>query len=81
MFQHPITGTFPFFNEGDPAFVLNEINLITGLDIKTVTQFFRYRNLSFGAQHGHGAVSLLFVRLVRIRACPVQLRYLVACII
>jgi hypothetical protein len=59
VFEHPVACALALLDQSDSAFVLENIDLVTGLNMETVTDIFRYRNLTFQAQQRHGAASLL----------------------
>nr|WP_298185370.1 hypothetical protein [Acidiferrobacter sp.] len=47
MFEHPTACVLALLDKSDSTFVLENIDLVTGLNMETVTDVFRYRNLTF----------------------------------
>lgn len=57
VFEHPAARALALLDERDSAFVPETMELVTGLNTETVTDVFRYRNLTLQTQQQLGAAS------------------------
>nr|WP_298137009.1 hypothetical protein [Acidiferrobacter sp.] len=59
MLERPTASTLALFDQRHVSFMLEDIELIAGLDMKPIAYVFRYRNLAFRTQKWHGVAPLL----------------------